>query len=323
MKGRANYLCLHRLDQLDGRRRRRRRTHGACSCRSIREWAARTETGDRAELEDLPEDLPFWNEVVGDGRDLPRHRMPALRRLLRDPHAPARRRVRRRHRQPSSAVRRCRGPAERLRRSDPRLQPRDRRRGAPARGRRDSVLRLLRQQLPVRGPRARRRAACAPPAPSTTEAIATRSRRPSTSCATMRARSSPSWRLRIARATARAAKSGCARPTPSLAEPREAAAYLTGALDLVEATLALLRKPATRRAPTASRDERRRERLAALARRAGEMRDELRFLLRAGDPELRLLRRVPRPGRLPPRLADRRVGDHPRAAARPHARRPC
>ena len=29
----------------------------------IREWAARTETGDRAELEDLPEDLPFWNEV--------------------------------------------------------------------------------------------------------------------------------------------------------------------------------------------------------------------------------------------------------------------
>ena len=29
----------------------------------IREWSARTETGDRAELEDLPEDLPFWNEV--------------------------------------------------------------------------------------------------------------------------------------------------------------------------------------------------------------------------------------------------------------------
>jgi ATP-dependent DNA helicase DinG len=29
----------------------------------IREWAGRTETGDRAELEDLPEDLPFWNDV--------------------------------------------------------------------------------------------------------------------------------------------------------------------------------------------------------------------------------------------------------------------
>jgi ATP-dependent DNA helicase DinG len=29
----------------------------------IREWAAGTDTGDRAELEDLPEDLPFWSEV--------------------------------------------------------------------------------------------------------------------------------------------------------------------------------------------------------------------------------------------------------------------
>ena len=29
----------------------------------IREWSARTDTGDRAELQDLPEDLAFWNEV--------------------------------------------------------------------------------------------------------------------------------------------------------------------------------------------------------------------------------------------------------------------
>src|SRR5205807_10104663 len=29
----------------------------------IRDWSTRTATGDRAELEDLPEDLPFWNEV--------------------------------------------------------------------------------------------------------------------------------------------------------------------------------------------------------------------------------------------------------------------
>ena len=29
----------------------------------IEEWSGRTETGDRAELEDLPEDLPFWNEL--------------------------------------------------------------------------------------------------------------------------------------------------------------------------------------------------------------------------------------------------------------------
>jgi ATP-dependent DNA helicase DinG len=60
MKGRANYLCLHRLDQL---------TEGTGPALHdvflpiIKEWSAHTETGDRAELEDLPEDLPFWNEV--------------------------------------------------------------------------------------------------------------------------------------------------------------------------------------------------------------------------------------------------------------------
>ena len=73
MKGRANYLCLHRLDQLDptgGTARRRpsvrlRAPDAAVNVflPIIREWSARTETGDRAELADLPEDLPFWNEV--------------------------------------------------------------------------------------------------------------------------------------------------------------------------------------------------------------------------------------------------------------------
>jgi ATP-dependent DNA helicase DinG len=60
MKGRANYLCLHRLDQMhDG--------SGPASQNiflpMIREWSARTDTGDRAELEDLPEELPFWHDV--------------------------------------------------------------------------------------------------------------------------------------------------------------------------------------------------------------------------------------------------------------------
>jgi ATP-dependent DNA helicase DinG len=60
MKGRANYLCVHKLDQLsDG--------VGPAShdifLPIIREWSARTDTGDRAELPDLPEDLAFWQEV--------------------------------------------------------------------------------------------------------------------------------------------------------------------------------------------------------------------------------------------------------------------
>src|SRR4029078_13280230 len=60
MKGRANYLCRHKLDQLwDG--------VGPAShdvfLPIVREWARTTESGDRAELPDLPEDLGFWNEV--------------------------------------------------------------------------------------------------------------------------------------------------------------------------------------------------------------------------------------------------------------------
>lgn len=58
MKGRANYLCLHKLDGLC----EDTQTHHVL-LPIIRAWAARTETGDRAELEDLPEDLPFWTEV--------------------------------------------------------------------------------------------------------------------------------------------------------------------------------------------------------------------------------------------------------------------
>src|SRR5687767_12904730 len=75
MKGRANYLCLHRLEQLsDG-------TSAAAFdvfLPVIQEWSRRSETGDRAELEDLPEDLPFWSEVAATaetclGTECPRH----------------------------------------------------------------------------------------------------------------------------------------------------------------------------------------------------------------------------------------------------------
>jgi ATP-dependent DNA helicase DinG len=60
MKGRANYLCLHRLDQAN-------ESIGPAAydvfLPIVREWAQNTETGDRAELQDLPEDVPFWNDV--------------------------------------------------------------------------------------------------------------------------------------------------------------------------------------------------------------------------------------------------------------------
>lgn len=62
MKGRSNYVCLHRLKQtselpiLDG-------LEDVDYFDEVRKWAAKTETGDRAELTDLPEALSFWPQI--------------------------------------------------------------------------------------------------------------------------------------------------------------------------------------------------------------------------------------------------------------------
>ena len=75
MKGRANYLCLHKLDQLEGNAGLP--VHDVF-LPMIQEWSKKTEIGDRAELEDLPEDLPFWNDVAATsetclGAECPRY----------------------------------------------------------------------------------------------------------------------------------------------------------------------------------------------------------------------------------------------------------
>ncbi|HET6546645.1 MAG TPA: ATP-dependent DNA helicase [Rhodanobacteraceae bacterium] len=59
LKGRANYLCLHRLDQAgkDGRFGSRAQV---AELHRIRSWATRTASGDRAELADVPEESPLW-----------------------------------------------------------------------------------------------------------------------------------------------------------------------------------------------------------------------------------------------------------------------
>ena len=82
MKGRGNYLCLHRFEAF--------RTGGDPHMPGfgqseyevfvpiIADWARQTETGDRAEIEDLPEDLPFWSDIAATaenclGSDCPRY----------------------------------------------------------------------------------------------------------------------------------------------------------------------------------------------------------------------------------------------------------
>jgi ATP-dependent DNA helicase DinG len=68
MKGRANYVCLHRLGQIGGAGSAgaggARSAEGADALAQIAAWAAMTETGDRAELEDLPEESPVWSQVA-------------------------------------------------------------------------------------------------------------------------------------------------------------------------------------------------------------------------------------------------------------------
>jgi ATP-dependent DNA helicase DinG len=78
MKGRANYLCQHRFARLSEAAAglapsdQRWLAH-------ITEWTSVTETGDRAEIDDLPDDLPLWTELTATsdqclGRDCPAYR---------------------------------------------------------------------------------------------------------------------------------------------------------------------------------------------------------------------------------------------------------
>ncbi len=74
MKGRGNYLCLHRFDTL----RENAPAGHVHHVRLIDEWARETDTGDRAEIEDLPEDLPLWNDIAATnencvGAECPRY----------------------------------------------------------------------------------------------------------------------------------------------------------------------------------------------------------------------------------------------------------
>jgi ATP-dependent DNA helicase DinG len=77
MKGRGNYLCLHRFDaqrESPAIRPPDELNH----LRTIEEWLPHTQTGDRAEIEDLPEDLPLWSEIAATtenclGAECPRY----------------------------------------------------------------------------------------------------------------------------------------------------------------------------------------------------------------------------------------------------------
>ena len=283
MKGRANYLCLHRLDQLNEGQRprpsRRRR-----SCRSIRDWAAQHRDRRSRRARGSAGGPAVLERGVGDRRDLPRHRVPALRRLLRHADAAARRRVRRGDRQPSPALRRRRGPPERLRRGDSRPA------ATPIVDEAHQLEDIATQYFGfsvstyrARGLRARRRAVRQVGRRRHAATRRTRLQKGDRPAARSRARaSSPSWRSRTA-PTERVRGEERVRATDASlgAHARGGGAIWPARSTCVEAALGAARSRGARRA---RRRRRRRSTARRSARRAGEIRDELRFLLRAGDP---------------------------------------
>ncbi|HXD72427.1 MAG TPA: ATP-dependent DNA helicase [Vicinamibacterales bacterium] len=272
MKGRSNYLCLHRLDQIND--------NGGPSALDVflpivREWAKTTDTGDRAELQDLPEDVPFWNDV-------------------------------------SATAETCLGTT--CQRYEECFVTKMRQRAA------ESDVVIVNHHL-LCADAAVRKNAFGEVIPACTHAILDEAHQfedvatqyfgvglstyrvedlaqdierlkleETEKCvATLRDRGRLFFN-EIAyahRADDRARSEEKMRATPSsLAKAAEGAAMLAGALDIVESTLKLVRlKPDPTNGSEAANSERDREQIDALARRADEMRADLRFLMRAGEAE--------------------------------------
>jgi ATP-dependent DNA helicase DinG len=61
LKGRANYVCLHRLYKAEGEIRNREQLS---QLQGIKAWSGVTRSGDIAELSDIPEDAPVWRRAT-------------------------------------------------------------------------------------------------------------------------------------------------------------------------------------------------------------------------------------------------------------------
>lgn len=62
LKGRHNYVCLHRLGRAN-QQPGLRFSNMVGPLKMISDWATRTATGDRAELRELPEDFSAWRDI--------------------------------------------------------------------------------------------------------------------------------------------------------------------------------------------------------------------------------------------------------------------
>jgi ATP-dependent DNA helicase DinG len=273
MKGRANYLCLHRLDQLN---------EGLGPAVHdvflpiVREWAHRTDTGDRAELEDLPEDLPFWAEVSATaetclGTECPRYDDCFVTRM-RQRAAESDVVIVNHHLLCADAAVRQSAHGEVIPACSHAVLDEAHQLEDVASQYFGFSVSTYRLEDLARDAERFARGAGEPTTQAELEKAATKLRD--------RARAFFNELAFAHRGSGRLRGEERVRATPqTLGDSREAAAALAGALDVLEASLALL---GARTPPGEAADDRAGE-AAALSRRAGEVRDQLRFLVRAGD----------------------------------------
>jgi ATP-dependent DNA helicase DinG len=277
MKGRANYLCLHKLEKLSDDAGDAPASHDVF-LPIVRDWASRTATGDRAELQDLPEDLAFWNDVAATadtclGTECPQFNECFVTRMRQRAAESSVVIVNHHLLCADASVRQSAYgeviPAFSRAILDEAHQLEDvatQYFGFSVSTYRVEELARDVERLPVAGDKAENDIARA--------------------IAALRdcARAFFADLAFAHRGDGRVKSEERVRATAaSLAQVCDAAAGLTGALDVIETTLALpkaVRPPADR---AADDEEGAAEDVAALARRAAEIRNDLRFLLRGGD----------------------------------------
>jgi ATP-dependent DNA helicase DinG len=64
MKGLGNYLCLRRFHEHAAQLHLTLEDPAAAALERVRAWIDETPTGDRADLDDVPEDAPLWREIT-------------------------------------------------------------------------------------------------------------------------------------------------------------------------------------------------------------------------------------------------------------------
>ena len=334
MKGRGNYLCLQRYEvfkESPALRTDVDRVHFAL----IDAWAEVTETGDRAEIDELPDDLPFWHEIAATAETCagsPARASPTAssRGCASAPPNPT----------SSSSTTTCSAPTRRCGTTrSARLSRKPGagdRRSAPARGRRDAALRRHGQHLPRRSAGRRRRARA--PAGRSRHGHAARAAARDAGIARRGAR--VLHRRRRGRAAGQRGGAGRERRGRSRAARRHRPRGRPGRRTRPgrAAGARPVRRPRPRDGRDAGAGGRSRPMLARRARRPRRSRRPRRLGAgrgrRARPPRhraarraahraarrrsgLRVLRRDARRRHLPARLADRGVGDRARAGARP------